>query len=171
MLLEFKMKNFKSFKEELDFKMYNTICKQLKKSGYDHYEVSNFAKPGYKSIHNLNYWNNGEYYGFGLGASGYKDGFRYTNTRSIHEYIKGNYRLEENLLTHKDQMDNEIMLGFRLLKGLNLQEFYDKYEVNIQEVYDLKQLLKDKELIYKDGYLFINPEFIYVMNEILIKII
>ena len=69
--------------EELDFKMYNTICKQLKKSGYDHYEVSNFAKPGYKSIHNLNYWNNGEYYGFGLGASGYKDGFRYTNTRSI----------------------------------------------------------------------------------------
>ena len=63
------------------------------------------------------------------------------------------------------------MLGFRLLKGLNLQEFYDKYEVNIQEVYDLKPLLKDKELIYKDGYLFINPEFIYVMNEILIKII
>ena len=68
-------------------------------------------------------------------------------------------------------MDNEIMLGFRLLKGLNLQEFYDKYEVNIQEVYDLKPLLKDKELIYKDGYLFINPDFIYVMNEILIKII
>ena len=68
-------------------------------------------------------------------------------------------------------MDTEIMLGFRLLKGLNLQEFYDKYEVNIQEVYDLKPLLKDKELIYKDGYLFINPEFIYVMNEILIKII
>ena len=63
------------------------------------------------------------------------------------------------------------MLGFRLLKGLNLQEFYDKYEVNIQEVYDLKPLLKDKELIYKDGYLFINPEFIYIMNEILIKII
>lgn len=157
--------------EELDFKMYNTICKQLKKSGYDHYEVSNFAKPGYKSIHNLNYWNNGEYYGFGLGASGYKDGFRYTNTRSIHEYIKGNYRLEENLLTHKDQMDNEIMLGLRKLEGINVDEFFNKYNVNIQDAYPVQELINKGELIYKNGYLFVNPNMIYVMNEILVKLI
>ena len=157
--------------EELDFKMYNTICKQLKKSGYDHYEVSNFAKPGYKSIHNLNYWNNGEYYGFGLGASGYKDGFRYTNTRSIHEYIKGNYRLEENLLTHKDQMDNEIMLGLRKLEGINVDEFFNKYNVNIQDAYPVQELINKGELIYKNGYLFVNPNMIYVMNEILLKLI
>ena len=63
------------------------------------------------------------------------------------------------------------MLGLRLIKGINLQEFFDKYEVNLQEVYNIKPLLKTKELIYKDGNVFINPKYIYVMNEILIKLI
>ena len=157
--------------EDLDYEMYQTIIKILKKNGYVHYEVSNFSKPGFESRHNTNYWKNREYYGFGVGAHGYIGNVRYENTRSIVNYIKGHTVLNQEVLSKKDTMDNEIMLGFRLLKGLNLQEFYDKYEVNIQEVYDLKLLLKDKELIYKDGYLFINPEFIYVMNEILIRII
>lgn len=157
--------------EETDLKMYNTICNKLKKNGYLHYEVSNFALPGYESKHNLNYWNNGEYYGFGLGASGYKDGFRYDNTKNIHEYINGNYRLEQNLMTHKEQMDNELMLGFRKLKGINVNDFFNKYNVNIQDVYPIQEFIDKGMLIYKDGYLYINPNMIYVMNEILIKLI
>ena len=163
--------NTKNIYEELDYKMYNLICNKLKKSGFNHYEVSNFALPGYESKHNLNYWNNGEYYGFGLGASGYKDGFRYTNTRNIHEYINGNYRLEENLMTHKEQMDNELMLGFRKLQGINVLDFFNKYNTNIQEVYPVQELIDKGELIYKNGYLYINPNMIYVMNEILLKLI
>lgn len=157
--------------EELDYKMYKTICNKLRKIGFNHYEVSNFALPGYESKHNLNYWNNGEYYGFGLGAAGYKDGFRYENTKNIHEYIKGNYRASENLMTHKEQMDNELMLGFRKIKGINVDEFFDKYKVNIQDVYPVQELIDKGELIYKNGYLYINPNMIYVMNEILIKLI
>lgn len=157
--------------EDLDFKMYETIKEKLKKSGYEQYEVSNFSKLGFKSMHNLNYWNNGEYYGFGLGASGYKDAFRYTNTRNIHEYIAGNYRFEENLMTYKDQMDNELMLGFRKLEGIDVNLFYDKYGTNIQDVYPIKELIKEKDLIYKNGFVYINPDKIYVMNEILIKLI
>lgn len=163
--------NTEYISEELDAEMYNLICSKLKKNGYKHYEVSNFALPGYESIHNTNYWNNGEYYGFGLGASGYKDAFRYTNTRNIHEYISGNYRLEQQLMTYKEQMDNEIMLGLRKLEGINLDDWFDKYNCNIQDCYPVKELLKTKDLIYKDGYLFVNPEKIYVMNEILIKLI
>lgn len=63
-----------NIEEELDYKMYQHICKTLKRKGYVHYEVSNFAKEGDESIHNLTYWNNEEYYGFGLGASGYLNG-------------------------------------------------------------------------------------------------
>lgn len=156
---------------DTDAKMYETICKKLKKEGYIHYEVSNFSKPGFESKHNLNYWNNDEYYGFGLGASGYKDAFRYTNTKNLHEYIDGNYKFETNLMTYKDQTDNELMLGLRKLKGINLADFYNKYNKRIEELYDIKPLMDSGDLIFKDNYLYINPDKIYIMNEILIKII
>ena len=166
-----KIEGVEYISEDLDYKMYNTICDRLKKNGFTHYEVSNFCLPGFESLHNINYWNNGEYYGFGLGASGYKDAFRYTNTRNIHDYIDGKYRLEEKLMTYKEQMDNEIMLGLRKLKGINLDDWFNKYNCNIQDNYPVKELLKTKDLIYKEGYLFVNPEKIYVMNEILVKLL
>ena len=166
-----KIEGVEYISEDLDYKMYNTICDKLKKSGFVHYEVSNFCLPGFESLHNINYWNNGEYYGFGLGASGYKDAFRYTNTRNIHDYIDGKYRLEEKLMTYKEQMDNEIMLGLRKLQGINLDDWFNKYNCNIQDHYPVKELLKTKELIYKNGFLFVNPEKIYVMNEILVKLL
>ncbi len=75
--------------EELDNKMYEYIMSYLKEMGYNHIEVSNFAKEGYKPLHNLVYWDNKEYYGFGAGASGYINGIRYSNTRSITKYING----------------------------------------------------------------------------------
>ena len=154
-----------------DRKMYDYICKFLDKNGYIHYEVSNFAKEGYESKHNMTYWLNEEYYGFGLGASGFKGGVRYTNTKNLSEYINHRYRKEELLLTMKDQTDNELMLGFRLLKGIDINNFYDKYGKNIQDLYPVQELIKQKYLIYKNGYLFINQEYIYTMNEILTKLI
>ena len=166
-----KNKNVEYINEDLDRKMYDTICDKLKKAGYVHYEVSNFAIAGCESKHNLNYWNNDEYYGFGLGASGYKDAFRYTNTRNLHEYIEGKYRQESLLMSYKDQMDNELMLGFRKLKGINVDDFYNKYGENIQDVYPVKELMAENNLIYRKGYLYIPPEKIYVMNEILLKLI
>ena len=61
-------------------------------------------------------------------------------------------------------MENEVMLGLRKMEGVNLQKFFDKYEVNLQDVFPVKPLIKNKELIYKDGYIFINPKYIYVMK-------
>src|SRR5574344_88199 len=157
--------------EDLDRKMYDYICNKLAKSGYVHYEVSNFALPGCESKHNLNYWNNDEYYGFGLGAAGFKAGVRYSNTKNIDEYIKGNYRSEELLLSLKDQTDNELMLGLRKLAGVDVNVYYDKYGTNIQDDYPIKQMMEEGYLIYKSGYVFINPKYIYTMNEILIHLI
>ena len=157
--------------EDTDAYFYELIRKKLKNKGYYQYEVSNFSKKGYESLHNLNYWNNSEYYGFGLGASGYIGNVRYTNTKNLTKYLNGNFSGTEEILSKDDVMTNEIMLGFRKLQGINLQEFYNKYGVNLQEVFNIQKYLDSKDIIYKDGYLAINPKKIYVMNEILIHII
>lgn len=157
--------------EELEVKMYDYIRKKLASKKFNHYEISNFALNGYESIHNLTYWNNEEYYGFGLGAHGYIEGFRYENTRNIEEYINENFRLEEKLISNQENMENEVMLGLRKTKGINLQNFFDKYEINIQDAFPIKPLVKNKDLIYENGYIKINPEKIYLMNEILLKLI
>ena len=68
-------------------------------------------------------------------------------------------------------MDNELMLGLRKLEGISCLDFFKKYEVNVQEVYNLKDLLSNEELLYENDRLYINPKYIYVMNEILIKIL
>lgn len=155
--------------EELDASMYEYICDKLDSKNYEHYEVSNFAKDGKKSKHNLNYWNNEEYYGFGLGASGYIHGVRYDNTRSLTRYIEGHTIKSEEMLSKEDKMYYELMLGFRKMEGINLKEFYRKYEINLQEAFDLKDVLNEEELIVDGEYIYINPEDIYVMDEILIK--
>lgn len=161
----------KPIEEERDSKMYDKICKTLKKNGYQHYEVSNFAKKGYESKHNLTYWNNEEYYGFGCGASGYVAAIRYENTKSLTEYLKGNFVSSKNLMSKVDNMENELILGFRKLEGIQLEHFFDKFEENMQNIFPIKPLIKSGDLIYKDGRVYINPKKLYVMNEILIKLI
>lgn len=166
-----KWREDENIREEEEAKMFNYIVAHLEKAGYSHYEVSNFAKPGFASRHNLTYWNNEEYYGFGLGASGFIKGFRYENTKNFDDYLLGNFKSDEHLVSPQEMMENEVMLGLRKKEGINLQQFFDKYEVNLQDVFPIKPLIRSKELIYKDGYIFINPKYIYVMNEILLKLI
>lgn len=165
------LNKIKPIEEERDLKMYNTLCKILKKRGYNHYEVSNFAKNGYQAKHNLTYWDNREYYGFGVGASGYVAAIRYENTKSLTEYLKGKVVSSKSVMSKLDNMENELILGFRKVDGISLQEFFDKYEENMQNIFPIKPLIKSGELIMKDGRVFINPKKIYVMNEILLKLI
>lgn len=162
----------KPIKEELDAKMYNYIVKTLTKNGYFHYELSNFAKEGYESVHNKTYWYNEEYYGFGCGASGYIGNIRYENTRSIISYINGKFTLNRNLLSRQEEMDNEIMLGLRLLEGLDTKKFLKKYKISIGEAYpNIKNLLKEGLLILENDYLKIPEKYIYIMDSIVLKIV
>ena len=163
--------NEQNIDEELDYKMYEYICKKLKKCGYIHYEVSNFAKPGYESIHNLTYWNNQEYYGFGLGASGFIDNIRYTNTKNIEKYLNKEFISEKEIMNLKTNMENEMILGLRKLKGVNIKEFNQKYNHDIEDVFNIKKLIEDKKLIIKNDYIYINPKYIYLSNDILINFI
>ena len=163
--------NVKPIDEELELEMYNYIRSKLKNKKFNHYEISNFALNGYESIHNMTYWNNFEYYGFGLGAHGYIDGIRYENTKNIEKYYSNKFVSKEEILGIKDKKENEIMLGLRKIKGINIDDYYNKYNTNIQDDFPIKPLIKNKELIYKNRHIFINPNKIYVMNEILLKLL
>lgn len=164
-------KKIEPIKEELDYKMYKKICDTLRKKGYVHYEVSNFSKPNKQSIHNLTYWNNQEYYGFGLGAHGYISELRYENTRSFNDYLKGNYRINEMIVSKKECMENEIILGLRKLEGINVKDFFDKFNVNIQDEFNIIPLIKERMLVLDNEFIKINEDKIYIMNEIINRVL
>ena len=158
-------KNIKNIDQDLDYKMYQLINKKL--SNYNHYEISNFSKEGYESKHNLVYWNNIEYYGFGLGASSYINNTRYDNTRSINKYLEGNYISNKEQLDLKQKLEYEFILGFRKIKGINISDFYKKYNLNILDNEVIKKLINENKLINDDENIYINPKYLYVENSIL----
>lgn len=163
--------NCKNVDDELDYSMYKHICKKLLSYGYNHYEISNFAKSGYTSKHNLVYWNNLEYYGFGLGASGYIDNIRYENTRSINFYLKGRYVLNSHYVKLQEKLENEFILGFRKIDGINKMDFYMKYKKNLVDFDIIKKMLDDNKLIDNGKNIYINKDYLYVLNDILVDFI
>ena len=159
----------KTIKEELDYEMYKIICNKLK--NYHHYEISNFSKYGYESRHNMCYWKNKNYYGFGLGASSYIGNKRINNTRSITKYLQNKTSLEMEILNKSDIMSYEMILGLRMLNGVNKESFYKKYNKDIYEVFDIKGLIS-KDLLIDDGInIYIPLDKMYISNEILVNFI
>ena len=163
-------KNEEYISEDLDRLMYDTIEKTLS-SNYCHYEISNYAKKGFESKHNLCYWNNKEYYGFGLSAASFIENKRINNTRNLKKYIEFNRDKEEEILTKEDKIRYELILGFRKIEGINKKEFYNKYNIDIHNLYNINELLKKGYLNEDDEYIFIPKEYIYVSNDILINFI
>ena len=159
--------NIKNIDEDLDFAMYNLINSRL--NLYKHYETSNFAKPGYESRHNLSYWENLNYYGFGLGASGYLGNIRYENTHSLTKYLKGNYLEEKEELTKNETIENEFILGIRKINGININRFYKKYNIDILSINIVNELLKEGKLVNDGIHIKLNKDYIYTANGILMK--
>ena len=155
--------------QDIDFEMYKLICKELKENNYIHYEISNFAKKGYESRHNLVYWNNMNYYGFGVGASGYINNIRYDNTKSISKYIDGNYVLKKDILNFNTIIENEFILGLRKIKGIRLSEFKEKYGFDVTDIPIVLKLIDEKKLNIKNDYLYIYNNYIYQENDILVE--
>lgn len=161
----------KNISEDLDYSMYNLIVNVLKESNYIHYEISNFAKKGFESKHNNCYWKNKEYYGFGLGASSYLNDKRITNTRSISNYLKKKYILEVEHLSKNDIEEYEVILGLRLLKGINLKEYKEKFNIELISKYNYRELVEEGLLKLKDNHLFIPKDKIYISNEIIVRLL
>jgi len=163
--------NVEPISDELESDMYYHIINYLKKMGYNHYEISNFSKEGYESRHNLTYWNNEEYYGFGLSSGGYINNKRYTNTKSLNNYLKGIYIFEEDVLDLKTKMENEMILGLRKIKGIKKDQFFSKYNFKIEDIFDIINMIEKNLLEDREGYIKIPEDKLYLSNSILINFI
>ena len=132
---------------------------ELEKAGFEHYEISNFSKPGFESQHNLMYWDNAEYFGIGAGASGYVNGVRYKNHGPIRHYLeaveKGNARVSEEHLSKQEMMEEEMFLGLRKKSGVSKKRFEEKFGISFEQQYghvvtELTEqglLVPDKEIV------------------------
>ncbi len=149
--------------EDLQADMYLKAIDIL--NNFNHYEISNFGIP---SKHNLNYWNNGNYYGFGAAAHGYIDNIRYSNYENLKKYIENPFKhSHENTLTIQDQLEEEIFLGFRKIDGINIHLINQKFNVDFEKNYS-NIIYKYKDFFIKtiNGYAF-NTKGILISNSIL----
>lgn len=157
---------------DLQADMYELACEVLKNAGFEHYEISNFAKKGFYSRHNLNYWDNNTYYGFGAAASGY-DGFnRYTNQTCLSKYIENPFeKIETVEVSDTQKLEEEIFLGFRKGEGIDVYKIKEKYGFDFEKEYE-EVLEKFRSFIVKTekGYRF-NDRGFMISNEILTEFI
>ncbi|MBQ6731232.1 MAG: radical SAM family heme chaperone HemW [Bacilli bacterium] len=157
-------KGYKEPEGDLLRAFYDTVEEELTKNGFVHYEVSNWAKPGYQSEHNLTYWRNEEYFGCGLGASGYIGETRYKNTVNLSQYIDRVFVNEKELVSEKDKRTYQIMLNLRTIEGLDISFVKDKQE-------EIDSLISSGLLIKKDHKLIPTYEGMMVLDQILLKLI
>lgn len=174
-----KMKDKYNFvDEELEYKMYDYVIKFLKENGYDHYEVSNFSKNGYESKHNLTYWDAAQYYGCGLGASGYIDNVRYENVKSITKYIENSSNLdvistEIETLTIEEQQKEFILLGLRKLHGFSVNEYKLRFgeDIDVKFKHVLDDLISKKLISRNCDIISLASNAIFVANDVYEKFI
>lgn len=157
--------------DEIEYEMYKYISNILEDNDYKHYEISNYAKEGYFSSHNINYWNNGEYYGFGLGSVSYLDNYRISNTKNLSKYIKEEY-IDSNEYENLDvRISNTIILGLRKVDGINIEKFNKRFNINILDLYNIRDLISNGKLVIDNNNLYVSKEYFYLGNEILINFV
>ena len=161
----------KYISDECEVDMYNYIRDTLTSNGYKQYEISNYSRDNYQSKHNLNYWNNGSYYGFGMGAVSFLDNYRIINTKRLTKYIEHEFILEKVFENINLQISNTFMLGFRMIKGIDIEKFRDRYHKNILDILKVRELLEEGKLEFNNNYLFITKKYFYLSNEIIMEFI
>ncbi|WP_034669261.1 radical SAM family heme chaperone HemW [Bacillus methanolicus] len=160
--------------EDTEAAMYEMLMDEMDKNGFKQYEISNFAKPGFESRHNLTYWNNEHYYGFGAGAHSYINGRRITNFGPLKKYMgtiqEGKLPIMESLtLTETEKIEEEMFLGLRKTTGVSIRQFAEKYgrdplhlfkeEIEKLEAKGLIKVTKEKIYLTRNGKLLGNEVF------------
>lgn len=121
--------------EDTDRDMYHMTASLLAQAGYDRYEISNYARPGFECRHNTVYWRGGDYIGFGIGAASYAGGVRFRNTDSIEEYLRGTGCVESIPLSEADMMAEYMFLGLRMTAGISKTGFEERFGRPVTDVY------------------------------------
>ena len=159
--------NYIETSDEVEADMYQLICTKLKEHGYNHYEISNFSKPGYESLHNTTYWNNNYYYGFGASASGFINNIRYDNTKSVYNYIKGVTKVNSEVMNNDMLINDEIMLNLRKCSGINKTSFKLKYNKDIEDMFNLSEMIYNGYIICDKDNIYIPEKYLFLSNRII----
>ncbi|MBR4721330.1 MAG: oxygen-independent coproporphyrinogen III oxidase [Clostridia bacterium] len=156
--------------EETERDIYEYAVKTLEANGYRQYEISNFAKDGKASRHNMKYWTMQEYVGVGLSAHSFLENVRFSNTDDFKNYISHNFRSgNKEVLTKSDMMSEFAFLGLRMTEGISETVFSEKFREDIFEVFKkpLEKFIKTGFLVHKNGRIFLSKEGISVSNQIM----
>lgn len=171
--IEMNRGKLKPAPEEDEAAMYDFLMNYLKEKGFHQYEISNFEKNGLESKHNLVYWNNDEYFGFGAGAHGYVNGVRYSNAGPLKKYFQlidenGVPVIHEHTVTKQEKMEEEMFLGLRKMQGVSEVEFSAKYGATFNEIFPnvIEKLSKDGLVEYKEDYLRLTHKGKLLGNEV-----
>jgi oxygen-independent coproporphyrinogen-3 oxidase len=153
---------------------YDAACTRLAAAGYEHYEISNWGLPGFRSRHNLKYWRRDPYVGFGAGAHSFDGARRWSNLHDSAKYVayieKGispRERIEP--VTTQEALEEELFLGLRQLEGIDLARIERRYEVNLRE--RIAPLRRDGLLELKGERLSLAPDRLTVSNEVFVELL
>lgn len=158
--------------DDTQVELFNYARDILKLCGYTHYEISNFAQPGYECHHNVLYWKNGDYLGLGAGAHSHFGNLRYSNIKGPKEYVgkvklKGSARAESEELTPEKVLAETIFLGLRMMEGINLKDLSEKLNVAVDQLYaSTIEDLKSQGLLEGQEQLRLTSRGVLLSNEV-----
>jgi oxygen-independent coproporphyrinogen-3 oxidase len=163
---------------DIEAEMYEFAMNNLAESSFNQYEISNFSKYGYESKHNLKYWNNEEYYGFGAGAHSYINSTRVRNIGTTSHYLKALEKnikpiLEMNTLSQQEKIEEELFLGLRKIKGININNFRKRYSLDLLNYYnnEINDLILSGLLELDGDQLKLTKNGLYFGNDVFMKFI
>ena len=164
---------YKEQSEEESREFYELIVKTLREHSYKRYEVSNFARNGKYSKHNLTYWHDDEYYGIGLGASGYLNGVRYENTKNLDKYLSGNYIASKELVTKEKDIEYYLLTNLRLEDGFSRSDFRERFGIDFVDLFGQKaaKFIESKHLIIDENNVKLSDDGMLIMDYILLQIL
>ena len=164
--------------EDLDYKMYNYAINELNNAGYNHYEISNFAKENYESKHNIIYWNYKPYLGLGPSAHGFNGYSRYYNVNNLRDYMNklsnNEFPIDNIINLSKNELISERMImGLRLLDGIDRDVFKDRFNCSMESIYhDEIRKLKNQGLLTEDGNkIYLTKKGINLGNKVFLEFI
>lgn len=170
--------------EEIERQMYWYVKNTLEIAGYNHYEISNFAKEGYESKHNLNCWKQKEYIGIGIAAHSYVDRIRYSNTSNLEKYIEANFgkeqelehkriRIIEEIQSPEEKKKEYMLLGLRMIQGVCISDFKNKYIDNPIFIYrkELEELVGKRLVTIEGDHIKLTNRGLDVANQVWEKFI
>ncbi len=170
LLGEYQSGEFSLIDDDTDRKMFDALKTKMSENGFLRYEISNFAKAGYQSRHNINYWDAGEYIGLGLAAHSYFNGERFSNTEDMDSYLTLDFESgDRKKLSKNDMMSEFMMLGLRMTRGVSVSEFKRRFGTDIENIYG-KEIKKFTELglmEYADGYYRLSDRGLDISNQIM----